>query len=355
MAGNSFGQLFRITTFGESHGTALGVIVDGCPPKISVSEADIQKELDRRRPGQSRVTTPRKEADKAKILSGIFNGKTIGTPIALVVENVDVDSSKYEETKNLFRPGHADLTYSQKFGIRDYRGGGRASARETVARVAAGAIAKKILASHGTRIISHTVEIAGIRAKSFSEKEIEKNIVRCADKNAAKAMESAIVRAKAEGDSVGGIIEVVVKKPPAGLGEPVFDKLEAELAKAIMSLPAVKGVEVGVGFGAARLKGSECNDAIEMKGGKVSFRSNNAGGILGGISTGQDIVLRFVVKPPSSIAKEQQTVDDKGRNAKISVLGRHDPCVAPRAGPIAEAMVAIVLADHLLRQNAISK
>ncbi len=352
MSGNSFGQLFKITTFGESHGPALGVVVEGCPAGLPLVEADIEKELDRRRTGQSKVTTTRKEDDKVQILSGLFKGKTTGTPIGMLIVNRDADSSKYELIKDLYRPGHADFTYDQKYGFRDYRGGGRSSARETVGRVAAGAIAKKILARQKIKVFAYTRQIGDIVAQKFNVREIERNIVRCPDKKVAEQMIEAIMQARKEGDSLGGVIEVIAQGVPPGLGEPVFDRLDADLAKALMCLPAVKGVEVGAGFAVASMKGSECNDVFTSKGGKITTVTNNAGGILGGISNGADIVVRMVVKPTSSILREQDTVTRKGKKAKIKVEGRHDPCVAPRAVPMADNMVALVLVDHLLRQRA---
>ena len=349
MSGSSFGKLFKITTWGESHGRGLGVVIEGCPAGLSIKESEIQFELDRRRTGQSKVTTTRKEGDKIQIMSGVFKGKTTGTPISLLVENVDADSSKYELIKDLYRPGHADYTYDMKYGFRDYLGGGRSSARETVGRVAAGAIAKKLLARNKIKIIGFTRQVGKLIAKEVDYGEIEKNIVRCPDAKIAEKMINAIMRARKKGDSLGGIVEVVAKGVPAGLGEPVFDRLDADLAKAVMSMPAVKGVEIGVGFQSATMKGSECNDTFVMKNKKVATASNNAGGILGGISNGMDIVLRLVVKPTSSINKAQDTVTQKGKKAKIRVEGRHDPCVATRAVPIAEAMVALTLIDHLYR------
>jgi len=351
MPGNSFGQIFKITTWGESHGPGIGVVVDGCPAGLPLTEKDIQKELDRRRTGQSKVTTTRQEPDRIRFLSGMFNGKTTGTSLAMMVENSDADSSKYELIKDLYRPGHADFTYDQKFGFRDYRGGGRSSARETVGRVAAGAIAKKLLARKKIKVFAYTKQIGDLVAKKYDFREIEKNIVRCPDKKVAEQMVDAIIKVRKRGDSLGGVIEVVAQGVPPGLGEPVFDRLDADLAKALMSLPAVKGVEVGIGFEAARLKGSQCNDVFLKKGRNIATKTNNAGGVLGGISSGQDIVLRMVVKPTSSINREQDTVNQQGKNAKIRVEGRHDPCVAPRAVPMAEAMVALVLIDHLLRQE----
>ncbi len=327
------------------------MVIDGCPAGLPLNEKDIQKELERRRTGQSKVTTTRREPDKIRIMSGVFAGKTTGTPISLLVENEDADSSKYDLIKDLYRPGHADFTYDMKYGFRDHRGGGRSSARETVGRVAAGAIAKKILAKHKVKVFAYTKQIGNLIAKKMDYSEIEKNIVRCPDKKIAEKMVSAILRVRKQGDSLGGIIEVVAQGVPAGWGEPVFDRLDADLAKALMCLPAVKGVEVGIGFEAARLKGSQCNDIFISKGKKIITKTNNAGGILGGISNGNDIVLRMVVKPTSSINKVQDTVTTTGKKAKIRVEGRHDPCVAPRAVPMAETMVALVLVDHLLRNQ----
>jgi chorismate synthase len=354
MSGNSFGMIFKVTTWGESHGEAMGVVVDGCPSGLELSEADIQYELDRRKPGVSEITTERKESDEVKILSGVFEGKTLGTPISMLVWNKDVDSSPYEPLRDIARPGQADLSYQLKYGIRDYRGGGRASGRETVARVAAGAIAKKILANQAVQIIGHVVEIGGIRARKVSVKEItsnrESNAVRCADLEAAGRMEALIKEVKEEGDSVGGIVEVIALGVPAGLGEPIFDKLDAELAKALMSIGAVKGVEIGAGFEAARLKGSEMNDEFYIKEGRIRTRTNNAGGLLGGISTGEPVICRIAVKPTSSIAKPQRSVDIvKMEDVEIRIKGRHDPCICPRIVPVAEAMVALVLVDCLLR------
>lgn len=352
MPGNIFGKLFQITTFGESHGKAVGVVLDGVKPGLKVSEKDIQKELDRRRPGQSKVTTPRKEEDKVEILSGVFEGKSTGTPICMVVWNKGMKSKDYGKVKDLFRPGQADYTFWKKFGIRDYRGGGRASGRETVARVASGAIAKKLLAEKGIKVIGYTIQVGPIMAEEFDEKEIEKNSLRCPDKETAKKMEKAILEAKKEGNSVGGVVEIVAKGVPPGLGEPVFGKLDAELAKALISLGAVKGVEFGAGFAAAELTGKENNDEMYSKNGKVLFKSNNAGGVLGGISTGQDLVMRIAVKPTSSINLPQKTVDVKGKEVEVKVGGRHDPCICPRIVPVAEAMVALVLADALMVQEA---
>jgi len=349
MAGNSFGTLFRITTWGESHGEALGVVVDGCPPRLDLSNGDIQKELDRRRPGLGKASSPRKERDRVEILSGVFGGKTTGTPISLLIKNEDVDSSSYEEWKEVFRPGQADFTYQAKYGIRDFRGGGRASARETVGRVAAGAVAKRILEKEKIKILAYTIELGGIRIEKIDYKEIERNGLCCPDRRAAAAMESKIEEAKARGDTLGGIVEVLARGCPPGLGEPVFDKLEADLAKALMSIGAVRGVEVGAGFGVARLFGSECNDPIGPKG----FEKNDAGGILGGISNGADIVLRAAVKPIPSIRLEQRTISQAMRRVSLRIKGRHDISAIPRINPVCEAMVALVLADHWLRQKAI--
>ncbi len=352
MSGSSFGKLFKITTWGESHGRGLGVVIEGCPAGLPIKESDIQLELNRRRTGQSKVTTTRKEGDQIQIMSGVFKGKTTGTPISLLVENEDADSSKYELIKDLYRPGHADYTYDMKYGFRDYRGGGRSSARETVGRVAAGAIAKKLLARERIKIIGFTRQVGKHIAKNIDYREIEKNIVRCPDNKIAEKMINSIMRARKKGDSLGGVVEVIAKGVPAGLGEPVFDRLDADLAKAVMSMPAVKGVEIGVGFQSAIMTGSECNDVFAMKNKKVITATNNAGGILGGISNGMDIVIRLVVKPTSSINRAQDTVTQQGKKAEIRVEGRHDPCVATRAVPIAEAMVAITLIDHLYRNKS---
>ena len=352
MSGSSFGKLFKITTWGESHGRGLGVVIEGCPAGLPIKESEIQLELNRRRTGQSKVTTTRKEGDQIQIMSGVFKGKTTGTPISLLVENEDADSSKYELIKDLYRPGHADYTYDMKYGFRDYRGGGRSSARETVARVAAGAIAKKLLARERIKIIGFTRQIGKHIAQNIDYREIENNIVRCPDNKIAEKMVNSIMRARKKGDSLGGVVEVIAQGVPAGLGEPVFDRLDADLAKAVMSMPAVKGVEIGVGFQSAIMTGSECNDVFVMKNKKVTTTTNNAGGILGGISNGMDIVIRLVVKPTSSINKAQDTVTQQGKKAEIRVEGRHDPCVAPRAVPIAEAMVAITLIDHLYRAKS---
>lgn len=352
MAGNTMGAFFRITTFGESHGAAVGVVIDGVRPNLPVSRKDIQRELDRRRPGQSAVTSPRREPDRVEILSGVHRGRTLGTPICLVVRNVDQDPAAYRRIRDLFRPGHAGYTYLAKYGISDYRGGGRSSGRETAGRVAAGAVARRLLAARGIGIIAYTKEAAGIRARRVVIPEIARNPMRCPDPVAARAMERRIARLRKEGDSAGGIVEAVVRGCPAGIGDPVFDKLDASLARALMSIPAIKGVEIGSGFAAARMKGSEHNDPLyrSARDRAIRTRTNNAGGILGGISNGEEIVVRVSVKPPSGIAKRQETVDRRGRRAPISVTGRHDPCICPRVVPVVESMIALVLADHLVRQ-----
>ncbi len=357
MAGNSFGTHFRITTFGESHGKAIGVVIDGVKPGLPIDTAYIQKELDRRRPGQSKVTTARSETDKVDVLSGVFEGKTTGTPICMVIWNKDQRPKAYDKIKDMFRPGHAGYTYLAKYGVSDYRGGGRSSGRETAARVAAGALAKSILKKRGVTIHAYTKQVGNIKATTIDFTQIEKNPLRCPDPVAAVKMERLVLKLKKEGDSIGGIVEIVVKNPPVGLGEPVFDKLEADLAKALMSIGAIKGFEVGNGFAAAKLKGSENNDPMyfDKKRKRVRTSTNNAGGIAGGISNGEDIVVRIAVKPASSIAKEQETVTLKGKSVKISVEGRHDPCICPRVVPVAESMVALVLIDHLKRQRFLKR
>ena len=349
MAGNTFGQSFKVTTWGESHGTALGVIIDGCPPKLPLSEADIQQDLDRRRPKSAPSSTPRREPDQVELLSGTFGGMTTGTPISLMIRNKDADSSAYDTIKDVFRPGHGDFTYQRKYGIRDYRGGGRASGRETAARVAAGAVAGKVLDQGNILVKAYTVELAGVRVKRVDLDVIEKNPFFAPDLDAANHMQERIEEIKKSGDSAGGMVEVLVQGCPVGLGEPVFDKLDADLAKAVMSIGAVKAVEIGVGLAAARLLGSECNDEITPDG----FATNRSGGILAGISNGDDIVVRAAVKPISSIEKEQRTVDIHMRPTTISVKGRHDVSAVPRIVPVCEAMVRLVIVDHLLRQKAI--
>ena len=352
MTGNSFGKIFRVTTWGESHGAALGCIVDGVPPNISIDEKYIQKFLNKRKPGQSKYTTQRKEDDIVEILSGVFNGKTTGTPICLLIRNKDTRSKDYSEIKDKFRPGHADYTYHQKYGFRDYRGGGRSSARETAARVAAGAIARKILGNK-VKIRGALIQIGKSKVDNnkWNWNEIEKNDFFCPDKSAVKSWETYIRDIRKKGSSVGAIIEINITGIKAGLGEPVFDKVDALLSFGIMSIPAVKGVEIGAGFKSAELRGEENSDPISSKKNKVSFLSNNSGGTLGGITSGQDIIVRFAVKPTSSILIQKDTIDVKGKNTKIKTVGRHDPCVGIRAVPIGEAMVAIVLADLELIQK----
>ncbi|MBF0275508.1 MAG: chorismate synthase [Nitrospinae bacterium] len=349
MSGNSFGTIFRITTFGESHGVGLGVVIDGCPAGIKIDEAFIQSELDRRRVGQSKVTSRRDEPDKVEILSGVFEGVATGAPICLIIRNKDADSSKYNNLKEVFRPGHADMTYQKKYGIRDHRGGGRSSGRETAARVAAGAIAKMVL---GNEISIHawTDSIKDIHCSTIDLEEVEKNIVRAADPIAAKKMEECILAARKNNNSVGGVVKIRVKNAPIGLGEPVFDKLDADLAKALMSIGSVKGVEIGGGFALTKMFGSESNDAVSKETGE--FASNNSGGILGGISSGEMIEISIAVKPTPSIIQEQTTKNIHGKIVPITIEGRHDPCICPRIVPVAEAMVAITLADHLLRNRA---
>lgn len=358
MAGNTIGQLFRITTAGESHGPANVVIIDGMPSQVPLSEADIQPDLDRRKPGQSKITTKRKESDKAIILSGTFEGKTTGTPIAILIYNQDAKTKDYEKIKDKYRPGHADFTFDAKYGFRDYRGGGRSSARETVVRVAAGAVAKKLLSFKKIKIIAYVKQVGEIKASVLKPEkvtlnQVESNIVRCPDNVAAKKMINLIEKVRKEKDSVGGIAEIVVTNVPAGWGEPVFDKLRADLGKALLSLPAVLGVEFGIGFGAATARGSENNDTFIKSGNKIKTASNRHGGMLGGISSGMPIIIRCVVKPTSSLPREQQTVNKDGESTKIMTKGRHDPCLLPRFIPMAEAMVAITLADFYLRQKAI--
>ncbi|MBW2545445.1 MAG: chorismate synthase [Deltaproteobacteria bacterium] len=348
MSGNTTGTIFKVTTWGESHGKAIGVVVDGCPPGIPLNEPDIQEKLNRRRPGLDTLSSPRKEEDKVEILSGTFEGKTTGTPISMIIKNRDVKSADYDQIKDIFRPGHGDITYSKKYGIRDYRGGGRASGRETAARVAAGAIAGKVIAREGIEIIAYTRGLGGIAAEQITLEDIDRNSILCPDMEAVEKMGNALEEARKSGDSLGGIVEILVRGCPPGLGEPVFDKIDADLAKALMSIGAVKGVEIGAGFEAAKMSGSKCNDPITPEG----FATNNAGGILSGITNGDEIIIRVACKPISSIEKEQQTIDIHGKPATISIKGRHDVCVIPRIIPVCEAMVGIVLADHLLKQRA---
>ncbi|HEV2127058.1 MAG TPA: chorismate synthase [Thermomicrobiales bacterium] len=350
--GSRFGTIFSLTTWGESHGPALGVVVEGCPAGIPLTVEDIQHELDRRRVGQSKVTTPRNEKDRAEILSGVFEGVTTGTPISIITYNADVDSSKYENLRNLFRPGHGDYTYQMKYGHRDHRGGGRSSARETWGRVAAGAIARKILAHAGAHVFGFTREIGGIEMETFDEAEIERNIVRCPDPVAAEKMIDAIMKVKEEKNSLGGVVEARAIGVPPGLGEPTFDKLDALIGQAMLSIPATKGVEIGRGFEQARLTGRESNDPFGIRDGRVRTESNNAGGTLAGISTGEEIVVRVAIKPTSSIEQDQSTVTTELQPTTVKVEGRHDPSVVPRAVPVVEAMLANVLADLYLRNRA---
>ena len=350
MAGNTFGQVFRVTTWGESHGPALGAVIDGCPPRLPLSAAEIQAELARRRPGVQAHASPRREPDQVELLSGVFEGLTTGTPISLIIYNRDVRSQDYEALREVFRPGHGDFTFQAKYGIRDHRGGGRAAARETVARVAAGAVAQKVLDKENIQVLAYTLELGGVRARLQDITKIWDNPFFCPDPQAVPAMTARVQEVKGQGDSLGGVVEVRVQGCPAGLGEPVFDKLDAALAQAVMSVGAVKGVEIGAGFAAARMLGSEHNDPIIAGG----FASNHAGGILAGISNGDEIVLRAVVKPIPSIGIEQQTIDLTGQPRAITVKGRHDISAIPRIVPVIQAMVRLTLADFLLRQRAIS-
>jgi len=355
--GNSFGTLFRITTWGESHGAGVGVVIDGCPPNLPLTAAEIQAELDRRRPGQSAIVTPRKEADSLEILSGLYEGRTTGTPISILVRNTDQRPSAYDEMVEKFRPSHADYTYQTKYGLRDPRGGGRSSARETVGRVAAGAIAKKILGlSGGVEVRAyvaqvHDIEMCG-RENFPSLAEVEANAVRCPDPVVAEQMIARIKEVRSQGDSVGGVVECRVRGLPVGLGEPVFDRLEADLAKAMLSLPATKGFEVGSGFGGVRLKGSEHNDPFAMREGRIRTTSNRSGGVQGGISNGEELFFRTAFKPTATILRPQQTVTIGGEDTELAARGRHDPCVLPRAVPIVEAMTALVVLNHWMRHSA---
>ena len=354
---STFGHLFRVTTFGESHGGGVGVVVDGCPPRIPVSVEEIQRDLDRRRPGQSTITTPRNEPDRAEIVSGLFDGQTLGTPIAVLVRNTDARPGAYEDFRDTYRPSHADYTYEAKYGIRNWQGGGRASARETVGRVAAGAIARKLLATAARiEVLAYVTQVytitAEIDASRVTVAEIESNIVRCPDARTAEAMIARIDEARRAGDSLGGIVECVCRGVQPGLGEPVFDKLEADLAHGMMSLPASKGFEIGSGFAGTRLTGTEHNDPFTTEGGRVRTVSNRSGGVQGGISNGEDVVFRVGFKPTATIRQAQQTVDRSGQTVTLEARGRHDPCVLPRAVSMIEAMACLVLADHLLRQRA---
>ncbi len=347
MPGNSFGQFFRITTWGESHGPALGVVIDGCPPGLFLSEQRIQEALDRRRPGKGGVAeTTRREPDKIEILSGVFEGLTTGTPISMLIWNKDAKPGAYDHLKDVFRPGHGDITYLEKYGIRDHRGGGRSSGRETAARVAAGAVAQILLDTQGIEVTAYTVALGGIKARKRDLSAIGSNRLFCPDPDAAEKMEERVKEVRSRGDSIGGVVEVRARGVPAGLGEPVFDKLDAEIAKALMSIGAVKAVEIGSGVRASEMTGSQNNDPITPTG----FASNNAGGILAGISNGDEIIARAHVKPIPSIAMEQDTINTRGEPVKLVIGGRHDASAIPRIVPVCEAMVRLVLADHLLRQ-----
>ena len=354
--GDSIGRLFRITTWGESHGGGVGVVVDGCPAGLRLSEQDLQTELDRRRPGQSSITTQRKEADQARILSGVFEGRTLGTAISIMVWNSDARPEAYQDFRDVFRPSHADYTYEAKYGLRNWQGGGRASARETIGRVAAGAIARKLLVETvGVETLAWVSQLQDIQAEISPEEvtpeAVEANIVRCPDQPCAQRMVERIEQIRKAGDSVGGIITAVARNCPPGLGEPVFDKLTADLAKALMSLPATRGVEFGLGFSAVTLTGSQHNDPFEMRAGRIRTTTNHSGGIQGGISNGEDLLLRVAFKPTATIAAAQRTVTRDGRETTLRGRGRHDPCVLPRAVPMVEAMINLVLADHVLRNT----
>ncbi len=359
MGGSSFGQAFRVTTFGESHGPAVGAVVDGCPPRLALAVEDIQRDLDRRRPGQSRLTTQRQETDRAEILSGVFEGRTLGTPIAILVRNEDARSGAYEAMRDVYRPSHADFTTEAKYGLRDWRGGGRASARETTGRVAAGAVARALLdAVAGAEVLAWVSQVERISTpvdlETVTREAVEANAVRCPDPATAAAMADRIDAARRDGDSLGGVVECVVRGVPAGLGEPVFDKLEAELAGALLSIPAARGFEIGSGFAGARLTGSAHNDPfVPGPGGRPRAATNRSGGVQGGISNGEPIVVRVAFKPTATIARAQDTVDRGNNPVTLAAKGRHDPCVLPRATPIVEAMVCLVLADHWLRQRAV--
>ena len=354
---NTFGKSYKITTWGESHGEAVGVTIDGCPPGISISNEDIQFELNRRKPGQSEITTQRKENDKAEILSGVFEGKTLGSPIHISVSNTDAKSKDYDALKSLYRPSHADYTYDMKYGIRNWKGGGRASARETIGRVAAGALAKKILKQkYNIQIVGYVKSIQNLEAKVNTDtvkiSDVEQNIVRCPDQDIANIMIDKIKEIRKQGDSLGGVVELVCRNVPPGLGDPVFDKLEADLGKAVLSLPACKGFEIGSGFKGTLMKGSDHNDEFYNDNGKIRTKTNNSGGIQGGISNGENIILKAAFKPTGTIIQNQNTVTDSGKEIEFGGRGRHDPCVLPRAVPMVESMVAIVLLDHALRHNA---
>jgi chorismate synthase len=354
---NSFGHLFRITTWGESHGGGVGVVLDGCPPRLELSEADIQPDLDRRRPGQSKIVSPRKEADTVQIVSGVFEGKTLGTPICMWVKNEDARSEAYSEMATKFRPSHADYTYQAKFGFRNWQGGGRSSARETIGRVAAGAVAKKLLRErYGVEVLAYVQRVQGISAQvdpaTVTAQQIESNIVRCPDPQTAERMIELIEQMRKAGDTVGGIVSGVARGVPAGWGEPVFDRLEADLGKAMLSLPASKGFDIGSGFDSIELTGRQHNDPFRSKDGRVYTTSNRSGGVQGGISNGQTIYFRVAFKPVATVMHEQETVDIELQNTTLTGRGRHDPCVLPRAVPMVEAMTALVLVDHAMRQKA---
>ena len=355
--GNTFGHLFRVTTWGESHGPGVGVVIDGCPPRLAISEADIQRELDRRRPGQSRITTQRREADRVEILSGVREGLTLGTPLAMLVRNEDTRAADYEEMRTKFRPSHADYTYQAKYGIRAWEGGGRASARETIGRVAAGAIARKILTERwAVEIVAWVAQVhlleATVDPATVTREAVDENPVRCPDPAVAERMFAAIDQARKDGDSLGGVVAAVARRVPPGWGDPVFDKLEADLGKGMLSLPAAKGFEVGSGFAGTRMTGAQHNDPFYAEGRRVRTRTNYSGGIQGGISDGEDILMRVAFKPTATILRPQETVDENLDPTTILPRGRHDPCVLPRAVPIVEAMAALVLVDHALRQAA---
>jgi chorismate synthase len=355
--GNEFGKLFRISTWGESHGGGVGVVIDGCPPAIPITEAEIQVELDRRRPGQSSITTQRRESDVVEILSGVFEGQTTGTPIGMLVRNKDARSADYDELKTVYRPSHADYTYQAKYGLRTWQGGGRASARETIGRVAAGALARKILALWAdVDIVGYVLKIqdlvASVDVDVVTRDDVEGNIVRCPDAATAEKMIARVEQIRREGDSLGGVVELIVRGVPVGLGEPVFDRLHADLAKAMLSLPATKGFEIGSGFAGTDLTGSQHNDPFYMKDGQVRTRSNRSGGVQGGISNGENLQCRIAFKPTATINKEQETVNVDGESVQLKARGRHDPCVLPRAVPMVEAMAALVLVDHLMRLRA---
>lgn len=353
MPGNSFGRLFRISTWGESHGVGLGVVIDGCPAGLELDLAAVQAQLDRRRVGQSRMTSARREPDEVEILSGMFDGRTTGTALAMLIRNTNARSSDYEAIKHLYRPGHADHSYDAKYGFRDYRGGGRSSARETAARVAAGAVARQILATMGISLVAYTLSLGHLKAQIIDENEIENNIMRCPDPAVAEQMIAYVDQARRDLDSLGGVVEVRARGVPAGLGEPVFDKLDALIGHAMFSIPAVKAVEIGSGIDAGNARGSQNNDPfIQRADGSIGTSSNHAGGILGGISSSEEIVVRLTAKPPASIAQAQTTVDQAGEPATIVVKGRHDPTVLPRLVPVAEAMLALVLVDCVLQQRA---